>query len=572
MTFVLTGAVLGRPVRFALDGDRKGHTLVGSAETCDLRLADPTVSRRHAELDVGEESVGVRDLDSSNGTFLDGARVGRCTAGPGARLGFGSVELRLEQVAEDDLETALPLAATADESPPPAPRGGATTLNVQPLDSLLLERIPELVETAASGPGAATVAARVGDMLLEVLPLRWLEISRRGGVLFVAGDRPSGDLPAPLTRTAGDLEARALWTAPVADRALAGALDLLLALVGLGRPRGPAENSPPRRRSRPTEPPPLPDPPSVEEEVREIYRRAARIAQGDVSVLVRGESGTGKELLARYLHRASGRPDERFVALNCAALPRDLLEAELFGIEKGAATGVEERPGRFELAHEGTLFLDEIGDMSPATQARVLRVLQEGSCHRIGGTHPRPARPRILSATNRSLRKLMAAGSFRSDLYHRISGWEVELPPLRARRADIPNLAIHFLETEAERLGVRPAGISRGALQALESYVWPGNVRQLEQEIARAALFLEDGDLLDTRLLSAEIVAARDDAPGPAAGRGLKARLARFERTQIRDALAAADGDVARAAEALEIHRTTLYRRIKALDLDEERT
>lgn len=569
MSFVLAGTVLGRPVRFVLPRD---GAVVGSAEDCDLRLPEPTVSRRHAEVHAGEEAVEVRDLGSSNGTFLDGSPVRRCTAGPGAELGFGSVVLTLDQVAEDDLEAALPLPERAEERRPagPATPPAATTLDLQPIDSLLLERLPALLEAAAAGLGVATVAARAGGELFDALPLRWLEISRRGGgVLFAAGDMPPAGSGAPLVRTAGDLEARAVWATPTAAKALPGALDLLLQLVEIGRGRAAPATPRAQEAAPPRQPPPLPDPPSVHPEVREIYRRAARVARGDVSVLIRGASGTGKELLARYVHRASGRPDDRFVALNCAALPRDLLEAELFGVEQGAATGVEARPGRFELAHEGTLFLDEIGDMSPETQARVLRVIQEGSCHRLGGTRPRPARPRVVSATNRDLGSLMAEGRFRTDLYHRISAWEVELPPLARRRGDIPNLAVHFLEAEAERLGVRPRGISRRTLRALERYSWPGNIRQLEQEIRRAALFLDDGDLLDTRLLS-PAVAGADDGQGSESDGGLKERLAAYERSEIRSALEAADGDVSRAADALGIHRSTLYRRMKALGLSDD--
>ena len=584
MPFVLTGTILGRPVRVVLP---PGRLTLGSASDNDVRLVDPTVSRRHAELDIGADGVGVRDLGSSNGTAVDGSPAsGRAAtrATAGAVLRFGSVELALEQVAQDDLEAGVRLAAPIRVDAPPddrvetgplrsAPR--PTTLDLRPLDSLLLERLPPLLEAAASGCGAATVAARAGEALFDELPVRWLEIAwRSGGVLFTAGERPGEGAdsgPAGVIRTAGDLEARALGTVPDATHALAGALDLLLQLVDVGRTRAPRPAAPARR----PEAPPVPDPPSLHREVREIYRRATRIAAGAVSVLVRGESGTGKELLARYIHRASGRPDDRFVALNCAALPSDLLEAELFGVEKGAATGVDARPGKFEIAHEGTLFLDEIGDMSPATQARVLRVIQEGSCHRIGGTSPRPARPRIVSATNRPLRELLDRGEFRADLYHRINGWEVELPPLRFRRADVPNLAVHFLAEEARALGVRPAGISRRALRCLESYPWPGNVRQLRQEIARAALFLEDGDLLDTRLLSDQVTAGAgglDGAPEAAgAGRGsLKDRLARHERAEIEAALRAADGDVAAAAEALEVHRSTLYRRMKAVGLTDD--
>jgi two-component system NtrC family response regulator len=284
-----------------------------------------------------------------------------------------------------------------------------------------------------------------------------------------------------------------------------------------------------------------------------------------VAVLITGESGTGKEVLARYLHRASGRSDGPFVALNCAALPRDLLEAELFGIERGVATGVESRPGKFELADEGTLFLDEIGDMSAETQARILRVLQEREVYRLGGRDPRPARNRIIAATNRDLAARLADGSFREDLYHRIATWVVELPPLRQRKADIANLAAFFLEREASRQGRRIAGLSRGALAALSSYTWPGNIRQLENEMARAVLFLDDGDMLESTDLSASIRGRRPPAVGI---RALDTILADVERDEIQRALAATGGDVAAASATLGISRATLYRRMKALAID----
>ncbi|MCB1056284.1 MAG: sigma 54-interacting transcriptional regulator, partial [Acidobacteria bacterium] len=252
------------------------------------------------------------------------------------------------------------------------------------------------------------------------------------------------------------------------------------------------------------------------------------------------------------------------VALNCAALPDDLLEAELFGVERGVATGVEARAGKLEQAHGGTLFLDEIGDMAPATQAKILRALQEGEVYRLGGREPRPARVRVISATHRDLEAMLAAGDFRADLYHRIAGWEVTLPPLRRRRADIGNLAAFFLEREAAALGVRPAGISRAAVVALEAFPWAGNIRQLQTEIARAVLFLGDGDLLDTALLSPAVRASR---PGEGSTTGLKATLEAVERDEIELALRAARGSVLQAAERLGLPQSTLYRRIKALGL-----
>jgi transcriptional regulator with PAS, ATPase and Fis domain len=287
------------------------------------------------------------------------------------------------------------------------------------------------------------------------------------------------------------------------------------------------------------------------------------VARGDVGVLVTGESGTGKEVLARYLHAASRRSEGPFIALNCAALPRDLLETELFGIERGVATGVEARPGRFELAHGGTLFLDEIGDMALETQAKILRVLQEGSVHRIGGSTVKKADVRIVAATNRDMRGLLETRQFREDLYYRVATWRVELPPLRRRRADIPNLAVFFLSRAAARHGVHVRGISQSALDRLVADDWPGNIRQLENEMARAVLFLADGDLLDTGRLQFEPGAAGGGAPPTR----LSDILEQAERSAIAAALESCSGDVEKAADRLGTARSTLYRRIKALGL-----
>ncbi|MEM8994516.1 MAG: sigma 54-interacting transcriptional regulator, partial [Acidobacteriota bacterium] len=283
-------------------------------------------------------------------------------------------------------------------------------------------------------------------------------------------------------------------------------------------------------------------------------------------VLILGESGTGKEVLARFVHGASRRRGGPWVALNCAALPEDLLEAELFGIERGVATGVEARAGKFELADGGTLFLDEIGDMAPAIQAKLLRVLQEGEVYRLGGRNPRPARVRVISATNQDLRRAIADGGFRLDLFHRIADCTLRLPPLRDRRADLGNLAAFFLVRKASEAGVATRGLSKAALECLLRYPWPGNIRQLEREMGRAALFLEDGELLQTRHLQAEV---RGPVPGAGAGPGgsLKEQLESFERGVIVEALARHDGQARAAAEALGVSRTTFYRRLQELEI-----
>jgi transcriptional regulator with PAS, ATPase and Fis domain len=297
--------------------------------------------------------------------------------------------------------------------------------------------------------------------------------------------------------------------------------------------------------------------------VRTLYEQAAKLAASDVGILITGESGTGKEVLARYVHDASPRADGPFVAVNCAALPNDLLDSELFGVESGAATGVTERSGRFEQSHGGTLFLDEIGDMRSETQAKILRVLEGREIYRLGGTRPRPADVRVLAATNRDVEAMLAEGRFRRDLYHRIADWRAELPPLRRRRADVPNLAAWFLRRACDRRGVASAGISQAALDLLVAHSWPGNIRELEREMGRAALLLDDGQLLESQHLRPEIA----ERHGASVAGTLAQRVAETERHAIREALAeAADADA--AAAALGVSRATLYRRIKKLGLD----
>ena len=298
--------------------------------------------------------------------------------------------------------------------------------------------------------------------------------------------------------------------------------------------------------------------------LKEIYRQAGVVGTGSINVLVEGESGTGKELLARYLH-ASGGNARPWVALNCASLPRDLLEAELFGIEKGVATGVEARAGRFEQAHGGTLFLDEIGDMAPDSQAKILRVLQEHEVYRLGGSRPRKADVAIVAATNQSLEAMVEAGTFRLDLFHRLADWTVTLPPLRERGADIANLAACFLQGACERRNIRFGGISKAALETLQSYAWPGNVRELEREMQRVSLFINDGEMLQSDLLQPRI---RNTHGTRSSAGTLEERLREHEKHVIADALLSHNGDVGAAAKTLGIGRSTLYRRISDLGIE----
>jgi len=537
-----------------------GRHLLGSAPESGLRLDDPTVSRRHAELVASGEWVEVTDLDSRNGTFLAGRRISRERARGGDQLSFGSVSLLLDWVAGVDTELAVAVSRPPAKTVPHVPDGPGLTVGTGALETFAVQHFPELLRRIGEGATEQALVEAAGAALFATLPAVEVEVTSGegdgAGVLFQARrETATGEVA---TVEFGDDSLRLKVAFPPGKaaqlfRPVVEAVGAMLRLHG-GRPAVAAPTTLHR-------PPQLPDPPSVVPEVQRLYAEAARVASGSVGVLILGESGTGKEVLARYVHAASPMAQGPFVALNCAALPRDLLESELFGIEKGVATGVEARPGKFELAHGGTLFLDEIGDMALETQARILRVLQEKEVHRLGGTAPRRAAVRVLAATNQNMPRLLAEGRFRQDLYYRIATWAAELPPLRRRRADIPNLAAHFLGREAARRGIRVRGISRGALDVLLDCAWPGNIRQLEQEVSRAVLFLSEGELLDSSRLSPSLRAA---APRSA----LTDVLEDAERNAIKDALRASSGDVAIAAEKLGVGRSTLYRRLKALGID----
>ncbi len=268
---------------------------------------------------------------------------------------------------------------------------------------------------------------------------------------------------------------------------------------------------------------------------------------------MRGESGTGKELVARLLHSASPRRDAPFLALNCAAVPETLLEAELFGIERGVATGVEARLGKFELASGGTIFLDEIADAPLAIQAKLLRVLQEREIERIGGRRRIPVDVRVVAATNIDLEKAIRERRFREDLYYRIRVVEIPLPPLRDRREDVPRLIGHFLSRIASREGRRPKALTREAVARLLDYPFPGNVRELENLLEGAAA-LVPGDTIEAGDL--QLGTSR-----PPEGSNGSLDLATLEIQHIRRVLESVDGNKSEAARILGINRRTLYRK-----------
>jgi transcriptional regulator with GAF, ATPase, and Fis domain len=303
--------------------------------------------------------------------------------------------------------------------------------------------------------------------------------------------------------------------------------------------------------------------------LKDVLRRVALVAPTDTAVLLRGETGTGKELMAHAIHRLSPRREAPLIAVNCAALPPSLIEAELFGHDKGAFTGATAaRPGRFEVAHGGTLFLDEIGDLSVELQAKLLRVLQSGKFERVGSSHTRTVNVRVIAATHRDLEHALASGRFREDLYYRLSVFPIVLPPLRARREDIPALVWSIVTRRQGPLDKKITRIPHAVMDALRAYAWPGNVRELENVIERA-LILATGSTLrldDSFHVAATKVALRDG--------GGRQRLAAVERAHILEVLAACRWRIngaGNAAERLGLHPNTLRFRMKKLGITRPR-
>jgi two-component system, NtrC family, response regulator AtoC len=301
--------------------------------------------------------------------------------------------------------------------------------------------------------------------------------------------------------------------------------------------------------------------------IRDIVDLVQRVAKLSATVLILGESGTGKELLARLLHKESGRGDAPFIAVNMSAIPHELVESTLFGHERGSFTGAHKQQlGKFELAAGGTLFLDEVGEMSPSAQAKFLRVLQEREFQRLGGTRTIRADVRIIAATNRDLPRAIANGTFREDLYYRLNVFAIRLPPLCERRDDVLPLSAAFLAEFGRRSGRPPIGMSREARHRLRAYHWPGNVRELRNVLERAAILCDGGLITEEHLALNHLQSASARAPaGPidAAEPVSASDLPAMERAMIEQALRDARFNKSRAARALGLTRRQLYSRLR---------
>ena len=582
---------------------REGVNPVGSDPSNHLILDQDGVSRAHALLVVEPGRLLVVDLDSKNGTFVNSRRVRQAEISTGDTVGFGPVELRLEELHPEDARLAVELpAAAADRQR--GPQDPDTTLTARRERDDRLQRWLGLVggflERLRGAPGGDAGSAL--SLLTEALG------AEGACVLDLSGTNPAilsscGEIdPSALDQIAGAWHRQPRRPEPrhvfATRQAATGVLSrnsesprcllvcgdfadrkrsepLLATLLDLYLHLRPA--TPPTARQAPAAS--LPEVrfppayvPGVSAAMAAVYARMRPVLHSDVPVLIVGETGVGKELLARSLHLSSLRRSGPMVAVNCAAIPAELLESELFGIGDRVATGVAGRRGVFEQAAGGTLFLDEIAEMPVELHVKLLRVLEDRELRPLG-ERPRPIDVRVLAATNADLGAQVEAGRFRRDLYFRIAGYVLEIPPLRRRREDVPVLVEGFLRRFCAEVGKPVRGVTVRALRALVARDWPGNVRELEHEVRRLVYLCAPNQAIEASMLESPAEktpvpspAATATAPSAASGE-LDLDLKSIEQRVIREALRRARGNQVRAAKLLGVSRHVLRRKIDRYEL-----
>ncbi len=601
------------------------HATLGAAEGNNWVVPFPGVSRRHAVVRRHPVGIHLQDLGSKNGLLRGDQRYSEIVLAPGDALQIGRAELRLEEMPSSDGEIVLRLPPA---TPPPLRRvvDGATdslrarTGEATPGGALALVRRLERADQSSSRPLSESKLLGEARATLAAEGLVLLALRDDGEPAVLACDGRVADAASlrQLAARAADVSSKEdSWiTLPEGSTALArratgsDGARVLVALLHqeLGKPLGwkldffdylTEKLAPAGRTGRSPEEPGGPSDDPLRLPTDFVHGGSASISglleslratvRSSLDVLILGETGVGKELVARCVHASGPSSKGPFVAVNCAAIPSDLLEAELFGVEARVATGVDPRPGLFVRAEGGSLFLDEIGDMPEALQAKLLRVLQEREVLAVGAHQPRKVQVRVISASNKELARRVAEGSFRADLYYRLKGLQFHVPPLRERCEDLPALVLAFTTRAAESYGKRILGVSRRALDLLSAYGWPGNLRELKNEVERAVLLAPNGSSLESDHFGT-IRYAVEQASGPETTAGtstageaqretrqdpheapsgtLQIRLDEVERDAIRDALHACMGNKSQAARLLGITRNGLALKMKRLGLD----
>jgi len=545
--FRLTGLIGNQYVSFDLSD---GYYSIGSLVERDIYLPGKGVSRDHARLRIRGNTVVLQDVGSKNGVFVDGQRIGEERIWPGATLAFGSVGLLLLELDPSEAKLAISLERRIAKTVQDGERTETRTQPKRQSDEFPAW-IPHLKMLAGYLLGSETPnPARALGMLKEALSasgiaLISLESKNEPEVLSSIGEIPEpshsllqmlkearldqGDAGGILCSKIEDDVPQNAWAlalpsegAPIAlivsgsypHRTASGPLLEITLQMLMHCQYRPIHLENQIRRNESSK---LNFPPGFvvgsSKRIQTVYEQMRQLLRGDLPVLIIGETGVGKEVFAKILHRSCTRKDGPFVDINCAAIPSDLLEAELFGIEKGVATGVAPRPGKFATAEGGVVFLDEIADMSPDLQAKLLRALQEMEITPVGARRPIPINVRIISATNAKLENKMREGSFRRDLYYRIAGFSLNIPALRERRDDIPLLVEHFMRQYAAEISKSIRGITVGALKTLQNARWAGNIRELEHEVRYLVYICPENHLakLEKRLITTALVRTRNN-------------------------------------------------------------
>lgn len=613
----------------------EGEATIGRDPTSMVAIGDPSVSRKHCLLRREDGRFQIKDLDSRNGTLVNGQQIKEQWLRHGDEIATGdSVFLFL---TEDEERAAPPSRIEFDEG-----QVSTDTKIIYPKDVVylqpdrLLRELPPTSQVARNLSGLLKISrvvhairdleelqAQLLDLIFEIVP------AGRGAILLGDGSSPEFSSLYARTRHRGqpqlvrvsrtvtrrvmkediailgvDVSAsdslreveslaasqvRSLLCVPlsvfermvgciyldstnVANRFQEDHLQLMAAVAGISAVA--LDNA---RRLQWLEQENQRLTLEVRQEqslvgesarMKEIFQFLARVGPAESTVLIEGESGTGKELAARALHRNSHRNGKPFVAINCAAIPETLLETELFGHERGAFTGATtQKKGRFEVADGGVVFLDEIGELAPALQVKLLRVLQEREFERVGGTHPIKIDVRLVAATNRNLEEAVRKNEFRQDLYYRLAVMRLTMPPLRERREDIPMLARHFIQKDAKRCKVKAKPISREAMAALINYEWPGNVRELENAIERA-LVMGSSDMVLLEDLPESLL---EQTPPEEMHEGhYHSSVKELKKQLILGAVEQTRGNYVEAAGILGVHPNYLHRLIRNLGLKDE--
>lgn len=587
---------------------------IGRSVSCEVNLSDPTVSRQHCEVWLEGSEIHIRDLKSSNSTLINGRPANDAVLSVGDEVAIGAHGFMVTSLAyeprgqldptppkkPDSSVTLTVTNAFYVQEQPISDASGVSPRTVEEFRKLFL-----LSRRFSRSNGRAQLVETFVETLMhefepEALWLAWYMPRDKGFVLYPLEDCGAFDFQAPLESMGDAVEKRAGLLLPgmaafagnrrfqttmvspllMGDDAI-GAIAMISGaphrvydeedlqyFLALSHTFAPFVRAAERQEQLHRDVEQLEQRAGVSRQLlgdsqvmHDVRKHIARAAECSLNVLLTGETGTGKELAARMVHDLSERSTHPFIVVNCAAIPRELFESEMFGHERGAFTGaVRQKLGRFEEAHGGTLFLDEIGDLSQDNQARILRAIETGSFYRVGGSRSINVSVRIVAATNKILIGA-ASHNFRKDLYHRLNGVSITLPPLRARGEDVIVLAEAFLRRNTAAAAKNILGFTQEAIERMREYSWPGNVRELNACIERAAAFAR-GELLGVE----DICFSEDELPYDSSE--LICSMAEAERHHIDRMVRHCNGNIKQAAELLEISRTTLYSKIRQYNIE----